>query len=307
MVTENPNPVPDLGPDQIVCAGDTTFLDAGNFASWNWSNGQTVQVLPVWYSDILAAHVTDSNGCIGSDTIEITRIELPYVNLGPDSSLCAGDSMVFNVSGYQTYYWTLSGEVDSSIVVNSAGPISVIVTDAYGCSNVSTTVNVTVDPLPAVPTIAKGDMEVPLVSSLEAHYQWFLGGTLLSGQTQQQIIPTESGNYQVMVTDTNGCFMISDFFFLDLNIFDEEMFQGISPNGDGVNDHFTIPEIEYYPNNQLLIFNRWGAEVFQRKPYLNEFEGIDDSGNNLPDGTYYYVLDLGNGQAPVKGYFVIHR
>ena len=57
----------------------------------------------------------------------------------------------------------------------------------------------------------------------------------------------------------------------------------------------------------MIIFNRWGSRVFGRKHYLNQFEGRDDKGNNLPDGTYYYVLDLGNGSKPVKGYFVINR
>jgi gliding motility-associated-like protein len=85
------------------------------------------------------------------------------------------------------------------------------------------------------------------------------------------------------------------------------MFQGISPNGDGVNDRFTIPEIEYYPNNNIQIMNRWGTVVFERKGYLNEFVGLNEKGESLPDGTYFYVLDLGNGQKPVKGYLVINR
>jgi CHU_C Type IX secretion signal domain len=47
--------------------------------------------------------------------------------------------------------------------------------------------------------------------------------------------------------------------------------------------------------------------VYTAEPYLNEFYGRDDKGNNLPDGVYFYVLDLGTGQDPIKGYFMINR
>ncbi len=308
VAIENPLPTPDLGADRSICFGDTALLDAGVYPSYSWSNGAQTQSLPIWYTGIFEVTVTDGNGCEGMDQINVVRHPLPDVNIGVDSSLCAGDAMVFAAgAGYVTYFWPSSGETTPSITVNSASTVSVIVTDAFGCTNESNVVQVTVDPLPAPPIITKGDMEVALISTPEHLYQWYHDGQLLGGATQQQVVPSESGNYQVMVTDTNGCRIISGIFHIDLEIYDEEMFEGISPNGDGVNDHFTIPEIEYYPQNHLQIFNRWGAEVYSAEPYLNEFEGRDDKGNNLPDGTYYYVLDLGNGQKAIKGYFVINR
>lgn len=308
VALENPLPTPDLGADRDICAGDTATLNPGAYASYLWSNGHATQMLQVWYGDLFAVTVTDGNGCNAADTIRVTRHELPYVNLGPDSSLCSGDQMVFHAgAGYLNYFWPASGETTPSIIVTTPGSISVILTDVHGCTSESDPVMVTVHPLPAPAIITKEDMEVELMSSPEAHYQWYHNGQPLSGETGQTLVPTESGAYQVMVTDTNGCSMISEAFLLDLDIYDAEMYQGISPNGDGVNDHLTIPEIEYYPDNELTIFSRWGARVFGRKGYLNEFEGRDDGGRELPDGTYYYVLDLGTGQAPVKGYFVIHR
>ena len=308
VVVENPLPIPDLGPDLSICAGDTSLLNPGTFQSYAWSNGAVDQEIKVWYSGVFAVTVTDNNLCEAADTIQVVRHELPQVNLGPDSSLCAGDAMIFDAgAGFVSYFWSPSGEVSQSITVDSQDSVSVIVTDVFGCVNISNVVWVSVDPLPAVPTITKGDDEIELVSSVEANYQWLLGGNNLSGSILQFHIPTESGDYQVIVTDTNGCSMISEIFFISLDIFDEEMFQGISPNGDGVNDRFTVPEIEYYPENTIQIFNRWGTIVFDKKGYLNEFVGRDGKGNELPDGTYFYVLDLGNGQKPVKGYFVINR
>lgn len=308
VAIEHPLPQPDLGADREICAGDTATFDPGSFDQWQWSTGFTGQVLSVWYSGDFAVTVTDGNGCEAADTVTVTRYELPWVDLGPDSSLCQGDAMTLDAgAGVGQYFWTPGGETTPSVVVSSAGTYAVVLTDTNGCVGIIEGVVVTVDPLPAPAIITKEDQEVELMSTPEAHYQWYLDGQLLPGATNQIVVPTESGNYQVMLTDTNGCSMLSGIFHLDLDIYDAEMYQGISPNGDGVNDRLTIPEIEYYPDNHLQIFNRWGSGVFARKGYKNEFEGRDDQGKNLPDGTYYYVLDLGNGSKPIKGYFVINR
>jgi gliding motility-associated-like protein len=308
VAIENVLPLPDLGADRSICRGDTAVIDAGAFTSYLWSNGATVQSIPVWYTGAFAVTVTNDDGCEGSDEINVTRHELPSVDLGSDSSLCAGDQIVFDAgSGFISYFWPSSGQTTQSITVNTNASVSVIVTDQFGCINASNVVEVTVDPLPAAAIITKGDVAIELVSSPQHQYQWFYNGQILPSATNQQVIPVESGNYQVLVTDTNGCKMMSGVFHINLDIYDAEMYQGISPNGDGVNDRFTIPEIEYYPLNRLQIFNRWGAEVYTAEPYLNEFDGHDDKGNNLPDGAYFYVLGLGTGQDPIKGYFMINR
>ncbi len=71
---------------------------------------------------------------------------------------------------------------------------------------------------------------------------------------------------------------------------------GITPNGDGVNDELVFDELlnttAEYPNNEIIIFNRWGDIVYQAKPYLNDWNGKNNSGNDLPAGTYYYILRL---------------
>lgn len=87
--------------------------------------------------------------------------------------------------------------------------------------------------------------------------------------------------------------------------------QGFSPNDDGIGDKWVVRNIEQYPNNTLLIFNRWGEEVFTARPYTNNWEGKADGGLNsdkgLPVGTYYYVLDLGDGSDIRKGYIYLNR
>jgi gliding motility-associated-like protein len=83
------------------------------------------------------------------------------------------------------------------------------------------------------------------------------------------------------------------------------IFSGFSPNNDGVNDVFTILGLDNFPDNTLLIFNRWGNQVFETMNYQNNWDGKWD-GKDLPDGTYFYVLDLGNGEK-LSGYVQIHR
>jgi gliding motility-associated-like protein len=83
---------------------------------------------------------------------------------------------------------------------------------------------------------------------------------------------------------------------------DEKIPSGITPNGDGVNETFVFPQLEYhpeqYPDRELIIFNRWGDIVYQAKPYLNNWGGENQNGQPLPVSTYYYILrlDIGEGK-----------
>ena len=88
-----------------------------------------------------------------------------------------------------------------------------------------------------------------------------------------------------------------------------------SPDGDGINDTWNIRGGLYnYPNNNLVIFNRWGLKVYEADGYNNNWDGTNkansNSGNDskLPVGTYYYVLDLnGNGKNVKKGFIYLTR
>lgn len=64
--------------------------------------------------------------------------------------------------------------------------------------------------------------------------------------------------------------------------------RGISPNNDGLNDNF---DLEFMGVKKLSIFNRYGQEVYTRSNYTNEWYGQADNGNELPTGTYYYVIE----------------
>ncbi len=85
------------------------------------------------------------------------------------------------------------------------------------------------------------------------------------------------------------------------------VFTAVSPNGDGVNDFFHIGGIDAFPDNRLCIFNRWGNQVLLREGYNNEFDGRWEN-KDLPDGTYFYILELNDADNRVfKGFFEMYR
>lgn len=85
---------------------------------------------------------------------------------------------------------------------------------------------------------------------------------------------------------------------------------GISPNNDGLNDKFVIENLRPTDKVKIDIYNRWQGLVFRDTNYKNSFEGISNQNalmsNNLPDGTYYYIINVNNGKA-MTGYIIINR
>ena len=98
-----------------------------------------------------------------------------------------------------------------------------------------------------------------------------------------------------------------------------DVYTQMTPNGDGLNDTFTIDGITNFPNNTVEIYNRWGILVYETKGYnnaSNSFNGVSNGrvtisrGDNLPEGTYYYIIiyTKPNGETKEKaGYLYITR
>ena len=91
-----------------------------------------------------------------------------------------------------------------------------------------------------------------------------------------------------------------------------EISEGFSPNNDGNNDSWYIAGIDYYPDNNVKIYNRWGILVFEEDNYNNESVAWDgranagiESGKVLNEGTYYFVLNLGDNSNSIKGYVML--
>ena len=87
---------------------------------------------------------------------------------------------------------------------------------------------------------------------------------------------------------------------------------GFSPNNDGINDTWVIRGLEQYPNHRIRIYNIWNTRVFEKRNYENDWDGRNMThlyfgDGRLPEGTYYYIFDLGNGKKPLKGFVFIKR
>ncbi len=112
--------------------------------------------------------------------------------------------------------------------------------------------------------------------------------------------------FDYVICNQLGCDTATVTIFIDCEG-EIVIFTAVSPNGDGVNDFFHIGGIDAFPNNRLCIFNRWGNQVLLRDGYNNEFDGRWEN-KDLPDGTYFYILELNDADNRVfKGFFEMYR
>ncbi|MDC6352221.1 gliding motility-associated C-terminal domain-containing protein [Zeaxanthinibacter sp. PT1] len=83
--------------------------------------------------------------------------------------------------------------------------------------------------------------------------------------------------------------------------------QAMTPNGDGLNDSWIIPDIENYPNNTVKVYNRQGQMVYAVRGYRNNWEGhYKNNSEKLPAGSYFFAIDLGNGTPQIQGWLFIN-
>jgi gliding motility-associated-like protein len=92
------------------------------------------------------------------------------------------------------------------------------------------------------------------------------------------------------------------------SIFSIDFYNGFSPNDDGKNDYWNIPILDYFADNKVTIINRWGNEVWITENYdnqINRFEGKNTNGNELSDGTYFYIIEYEDEEK--RGWVFIKR
>lgn len=151
IVNTYPTPAGPFPDTAAVCTYDSLLVDAGTgFVSYNWSNGDQTQTSWLLPGDTYFLTATDANGCSVIDTITVLSNALPLVDLGNDTSLCEGDSvLLFAGQGYDSYSWTPGGSTTTDTLVFETGEYIVEVTDANGCSS-SDSVNVFFNTVPVV-------------------------------------------------------------------------------------------------------------------------------------------------------------
>jgi gliding motility-associated-like protein len=114
----------------------------------------------------------------------------------------------------------------------------------------------------------------------------------------------DSGYYliQLIVQNASGCkdTLLRKFYVKKMD-YPVEYPNVFTPNNDGKNDLLVFKNLNQYPDNELIIYNRWGKKIFQQSPYLNDWNG-----DNQKDGTYYYIVKI-PGQKNTEGFVTILR
>ena len=207
----------DLPLDTTICVGDVITLDAGTSATaYTWSTGETTQTINVGDSGQYKVTVSGGLNCLAEDSITISTIPLPIVNLGPDTNICTFQDTVVLFAGNPgaNYLWN-TGDTLDSLVVNTSGEYIVTVSYPSGCSN-SDTVNVGNFAQPTVsppnPQLCIGDTVTISVSGAIT-YMWFpaAGLSATTGNSVETFTLVDT-TYSVIGIDTNGCTDTSDFF-----------------------------------------------------------------------------------------------
>jgi len=203
MVTINPAPSVNLGPDTTQCGGSVT-LDAGNPGSvYFWSNSTTNQTTAATSTNTYVVQVVTLAGCTSTDSINVTINPIPQVDLGPDTAACAGSIVLDAGNPGSTYAWN-NGPPTQTNTVSTNGTYIVVVTSPAGCTE-SDTINVTLNSNPTVNANADqfacpGDT-VALSATGAQSYTWSNGIQAPS----ITVSPTVSTTYYVTGTDVNGC------------------------------------------------------------------------------------------------------
>jgi gliding motility-associated-like protein len=231
-----------------------------------------------------------------------------------------------------TYVWRIDGIIQTSSTANAiditwetAGTFLLDVQERslLGCLGMIRTGTVSVNTVPII--VATSNSPVCQGSSIFLKIQnisgdvfsWTGPNGYSSSDQNAEIVsasPSDAGTYSLIVSN-NGCNSVSSSVIIAINNCDNVDFnipEGFSPNADGINDLFVIRGIDRYPNNKIIFFNRWGNKVFDANPYKNTWDGKATKGyrfgaDELPIGTYFYVLDLGDSSPIIKGTIYLNR
>lgn len=192
-----------LGPDTVLCNGQPIVLDAGFSSGVTWSTNATTQTISPTTSGTYSVTVEYQPGCFANDDIEVTFSTPFTVDLGNDTDICTGQTVVLDAGNPGLSYLWSTTDATQTISATTTGTYTVTVTDANGCS-ISDDKTVTVHTLPTVNLGNDIDVCVGTPVTLDAGnvgatYAWS------TTATSQTISPTTSNTYSVTVTDAFQC------------------------------------------------------------------------------------------------------
>jgi uncharacterized repeat protein (TIGR01451 family) len=219
VVTVNPAaimPVISAGGPTTFCAGGSVALISSETTGNQWKlngtpiAGATGQNFVASFSGSYTVVYTNGNGCASESSPATVTVNtpppVPSITADGPTSFCAGDDVTLTAPASSGYLWS-NGATTQSITVNASGTFSVQVSDGTGCfSGSSAPVSVTVNPVPAAPTVSAGGPttfcaggSVVLTASAADGWLWS------NGATTQSITAGTSGSYTVQAVNVSGC------------------------------------------------------------------------------------------------------
>lgn len=324
----NPAPIPNIQTNSPICIDHVLSLTGSGGLSYYWSgpNGFTssaqspsIMATTVGYSGNYNLTVTDANGCTASTSANAIVNPIPNVVISANKTnscppLCT-DISFSSSAPVQIYNWSLGNGVSGSsstvqTCYNASGiyTINAMVTDIYGCSNV-TTYTVEVHPKPIADfnfAPIKPIEKLEEVTFTDASHEgiittwnWYFFNTAQVTSTHQNPFYTyqDAGDYPVVlvVKTDKGC---SDTLIKKITVGEDYGIytpNAFTPNGDGINDVFQ-PKGFGITKYQLLIYDRWGEKVFQTSTFEEGWDGKFQGrgGNIMEEGTYSWLINVTN-------------
>jgi gliding motility-associated-like protein len=142
------------------------------------------------------------------------------------------------------------------------------------------------------PAVAVGDVVTVTTGNITTpKFEWFINDTAIQGATGSSYIPIVKGNFKVRVSETVGCGVFKEIPFTVIDFSDIQLIPNlISPNNDGTNDTWIIPQ-EYLTgsNAEIVIYDSQGQVVLQTNNYQNNFP-IDPIDFGAINPVYYYTI-----------------
>jgi gliding motility-associated-like protein len=299
--------------DTTVCSGETVSFGAqitgGTLPyTYLWSNGNTgatITLSPAVAGSYVVT-VSDINGCITNDTVMIGIVDYPVVNISPGTTICYGSSTQLVATGGTTYSWSppdyLSGTTIPDPIANPVSTTTYTVSSANGTCVTTASVTVNVEPevvASFTPDSTQGD--APFTVTFSSNSSGFMSAVWDFGDGSDTTVTTsgavghtyaQQGSYVVslIVTNNFGCTDTAVYSFIIVNEYSAIFIPSVfTPNGDGYNDEFKLEE-DKLSAVEVVILNRWGKEVVSWNKLNGSWNGNGGDGDELPDGTYFYVV-----------------
>lgn len=253
----------DVLQDATRCAGETVVLDAGNpGSSYSWNTGASTSTLSVSEGGTYSVLITDPSGCSGTYDATVGFVAPPLVQLGADTVLCEGETLLLDAGNAGAQYMWSTGANTRIVPVTVGGTYSVQVNNGI-CSRMDAVV-VGFNPSPArmaarqFHTCLGEDQEYVRLDAGNpgSRYEWS------TGERSQVILAGAYGWYVVEVTNQFDCAARDSAQIIEYcpsAIFIPNTF---TPNADGTNDIF-IPVGKNIAAMHLYIFDRWGNQLFE--------------------------------------------